>query len=251
MHLASSPSSAVPQTSCAVPITSPVGRDRAILCGRGKRGTGPSARRRPLPDCANRGGFLHSESTCLLLGNNIANFSLPLVTALADERHWPRVACHSNLCIRSCPAGILCTSDGGQRQTLPQLSHRRLCKCGKGVRPWMRPPNGRLSWCPPTFCSSASGHEAYVLSLGPRRLRRYRRLTTTSLPRDGSRRHGDRRCRRHRPPSPTSVTPTPAEWTRTQTTVSVHAASQRRCGLLLLLLFLGGSIVGVGVVGVG
>jgi hypothetical protein len=64
MHLASSPSSAVPQTSCAVPITSPVGRDRAILCGRGKRGTGPSARRRPLPDCANRGGFLHSESTC-------------------------------------------------------------------------------------------------------------------------------------------------------------------------------------------
>ena len=108
MHLASSPSSAVPQTSCAVPITSPVGRDRAILCGRGKRGTGPSARRRPLPDCANRGGFLHSESTCLLSGNNIANFSLPLVTALADERHWPRVACHSNLCIRSCPAGILC-----------------------------------------------------------------------------------------------------------------------------------------------
>ena len=150
MHLASSPSSAVPQTSCAVPITSPVGRDRAILCGRGKRGTGPSARRRPLPDCANRGGFLHSESTCLLSSNNIANFSLPLVTALADERHWPRMACHSNLCIRSCPAGILCTSDGGQRQTLPQLSHRRLCKCGKGVRPWMRPPNGRLSWCPPT-----------------------------------------------------------------------------------------------------
>lgn len=130
MHLASSPSSAVPQTSCAVPITSPVGRDRAILCGRGKRGTGPSARRRPLPDCANRGGFLHSESTCLLSGNNIANFSLPLVTALADERHWPRMACHSNLCIRSCPVGILCTSDGGQRQTLPQLSHRRLCKCG-------------------------------------------------------------------------------------------------------------------------
>ena len=35
MHLATSPSSAVPQTSCAVPITSPVGRGRALLCGRG------------------------------------------------------------------------------------------------------------------------------------------------------------------------------------------------------------------------